>query len=115
MLFGQRVEIFTDHINPTRADLEMTSNRVYRWRLVIEEYGPAIMYTKGTDNTVADTTSRLDYNPTQDRHADDEEMSTTVKKIGITSSRYSITMTLSQVTFQMKTKSIIIVKHLQIT
>ena len=30
MLFGQRLEIFTVHINLTRDALEMTSDRVYR-------------------------------------------------------------------------------------
>lgn len=54
MLFGQKVEIFTDHINLTRDALGMTSDRVYIWRLLIEEYGPEIMYIKGVDNTVAD-------------------------------------------------------------
>ena len=51
----------------------MTSDRVYRWRLLIEEYGPEIMYIKGVDNTVADAISRLDYDPTMNRHADDED------------------------------------------
>jgi hypothetical protein len=73
ILFGQKVEIYTDHINLTRDALGMTSDRVYRWRLLIEEYGPEIMYIKGVDNTVADAISRLDYNPTKNRHADDED------------------------------------------
>jgi hypothetical protein len=72
MLFGQSVEIFTDHINLTRDALGMTSDHVYRRRLLIEEYGPEIRYIKGVDNTVADAISRLDYNPTKPRHADDE-------------------------------------------
>jgi hypothetical protein len=73
MLFCQRVENVTGHISLTRDPLGMTSDRVYRWRLLIEEYGPEIMYIKGVDNTVADDISRLDYNPTQNRHADDED------------------------------------------
>jgi hypothetical protein len=43
---------------------------VYRWRLILEEYGPEIVYIKGIHNTVADATSRLDYaspdNPSAD-------------------------------------------------
>ena len=73
MLLGQKIEVYTDHINLTRDALGMTSDRVYRWRLLIEEYGPKIMYIKGIDNTVADAVSRLDYNPALNRHADDED------------------------------------------
>ena len=43
--------------------LGMTSDRVYRWRLQLEEYGPVIEYIKGVDITVADTVSRLEYDP----------------------------------------------------
>ena len=48
---------------------------MYRWQLLIKEYGPEIIYIKGIDNTVADAISRLDYNPDLNHHADDEEMS----------------------------------------
>ena len=44
MLLGQKIEIYTDHINLTRDALGMTSDRVYRWGLLIKEYGPKIMY-----------------------------------------------------------------------
>jgi hypothetical protein len=37
----------------------MSSDRVYRWRLLLEEYGPEIIYIKGIDNTVADAISWL--------------------------------------------------------
>jgi hypothetical protein len=30
-----------------------------RWRLILEEYGPEIIYTKGSTNIVADALSRL--------------------------------------------------------
>ena len=43
--------------------LGMTSDRVYRLRLLLEEYGPVIEYIKGVDNTVADAISRLEYDP----------------------------------------------------
>ena len=41
----------------------MTSNRVYRWRLLIKKFGPKIVYIKGITNTVAGVISRLDYDP----------------------------------------------------
>ena len=34
---------------------------MYRWRLILEEYGPEIVYIKGIDNTVADVISQLDF------------------------------------------------------
>ena len=37
--------------------LGLTSDRVYRWRLLLEEYGPTIVYIKGIHNTVADAIS----------------------------------------------------------
>ena len=79
MLFGQDLQVWTDHKNLTRDALGLTSDRVYRWRLIIEEYGPEILYIKGVDNTVADAISRLDYNPALNRHADDANMSTETK------------------------------------
>ena len=43
--------------------LGLTSNRVYYWRLLLEEYSPEITYIKGVDNTVANLLSRLEYDP----------------------------------------------------
>ena len=48
-----------------RDALGMTSDRVYRWRLLLEEYGPEIVWIKGIHNTVADALSRLEYDPTK--------------------------------------------------
>ena len=63
MLWGQRIIVYTDHKNLTSDVLGMDSNRVHRWRLLLEEFGPDIWYIKGVDNTVTDAISRLDYNP----------------------------------------------------
>jgi len=63
MLWGQRIKVYTDHQNLKRDALGSTSDRVYRWRLILEEYGPEIVYIKGIHNTVADAISRLDFNP----------------------------------------------------
>ena len=51
----------TDHQNLVRDALGLTSDRVYRWRLVLEEYGPDIVYMPGVTNIVADGLSCLDY------------------------------------------------------
>ena len=63
MLWGQRLKVFTDHKNLVRDALGLTCDRVYRWRLLLEEYGPEIVYIKGVDNIVADAISRLEYDP----------------------------------------------------
>ncbi len=34
---------------------------MYRWKLILEEYGPEIIYIKGIHNTIADAISQLDY------------------------------------------------------
>ena len=39
------------------------SNRLYRWRLLLEEYDLEIVYIPGIQNTVADTISRIEYDP----------------------------------------------------
>jgi len=63
MLWGQRIKVYTDHKNLITDALGLSSDRVYRWRLLLEEYGPEIVYIKGIHNTVADAISRLDYDP----------------------------------------------------
>jgi hypothetical protein len=63
MLWGQRIIVYTDHKNLIYDALGSTSDRVFRWRLLLEEYGPEIIYIKGEENTVADAISRLDFSP----------------------------------------------------
>ena len=62
--------MFTDHANLMRDALGLTSDRVYRWRLLLEEYGPEIVYIKGIHNTVADAISRLEYDPSVNKTAE---------------------------------------------
>ena len=47
MLWGQQIKVYTDHKNLMQNALGLTSDRVYHWRLLIEEYGPTIVYIKG--------------------------------------------------------------------
>ncbi len=64
MLWGQTIKVYTDHKNLTQDALGLTSDRVCRWRLLLEEFAPEIVYIKGIHNTIADaiSISRLDYN-----------------------------------------------------
>jgi hypothetical protein len=63
MLWGQSIKVYTDQANLIRDALGMTLDCVYRWRLLLEEYGPNIVYIKGIHNTLADFISRLEYGP----------------------------------------------------
>jgi hypothetical protein len=58
MLRGQSIVVYTDHNNLIQDTLGLEANYVYAWRLVLEEYGPEIIYIKGIHNTVADAISR---------------------------------------------------------
>ena len=59
ILLGQKIKIYTDHKNLVHESEMKTSQRVMRWRLLLEEYGPEIVYIKGKANIVADALSRL--------------------------------------------------------
>ena len=69
MLWGQTITVYTDHKNMMRDALGLTSNWVYRWWLLLKEFGPKIVYIKGIHNTVADAISRLDFIPTKEPKA----------------------------------------------
>jgi hypothetical protein len=47
MLWGQDIKVFTDHKNLARDALGLTSDRVYNWQPLLEEYAPKIIYIKG--------------------------------------------------------------------
>ena len=57
ILLGQEVVVHTDHLNLTYN--QFNTDCVMRWRLILEEYGVALTYVKGTTNIVADALSRL--------------------------------------------------------
>ncbi len=63
MLQGQTIKVYTDHKNLTQDTLGLTSDRVYCWQLLLEDFASEIVYIKGIHNTVADAISWLDYNP----------------------------------------------------
>ena len=57
ILLGQKIVVHTDHKNLTCKNFN--TERVMRWRLILEEYGPELRYIKGENNIVADALSRL--------------------------------------------------------
>jgi len=59
MLLGARLTVHTDHKNLTHKLSSFTTQRVMRWRLLLEEFGPEFAYKKGKDNCIADALSRV--------------------------------------------------------
>jgi RNase H-like domain found in reverse transcriptase len=55
---GQRIEIHTDHKNLTCKNFN--TERVMRWQLLLEEYGPELIYIKGENNIIANALSGLE-------------------------------------------------------
>jgi hypothetical protein len=70
MLWGQYIKVFSDHANLMRDALGLTLDQVYQWRLLLEEYGPKIVYIKGIYNTVADAVLRLEFDPSVNQTAE---------------------------------------------
>ena len=57
ILLGHKIVVHTDHKNLVYKTFN--TERVMRWRLIIEEFGPELRYIKGESNIVADVLSRL--------------------------------------------------------
>jgi hypothetical protein len=58
ILLGHTITVHTDHKNLIYKNFN--TERVMRWRLILEEYGPELRYIKGEKNIVAGALSRLD-------------------------------------------------------
>ena len=57
ILLGHEIEVYTDHKNLVYK--HFNTERVMRWRLLLEEFGPKLTYIKGPNNVVADALSRM--------------------------------------------------------
>ena len=58
ILLGQKLVVHTDHKNIIYGNL--TNDRIARWRLLLEEFGPEYVHVAGKENVVADALSRMD-------------------------------------------------------
>ena len=63
ILFGYQIIVYSDHKNLVHAATVSQSQRVMRWRMILEEFGPDIRHISGEENIVADAISRI---PTTD-------------------------------------------------
>ena len=55
ILLGHQITVYTDHKNLTYKFCN--TERVIRWRLILEEFGPELKYIKGEKNIISDTLS----------------------------------------------------------
>ena len=80
ILLGQKITVHTDHQNIVYGNL--SNNRIARWRLLLEEYGPTYVHVAGENNVVADALSRMDADFEQEMPSADNvvEMSNALSK-----------------------------------
>jgi hypothetical protein len=71
ILLGQEIEVHTDNKNLTYKNFN--TKHVMRWRLILKEYGPKLLYIKGEDNIVADALSRLELKGGEDTYQPSRE------------------------------------------
>ena len=64
IILGQQITVYTDNKNLTYKNYN--TERVMRWRLILEEFGPELKYIKGENNVVADALFRLEKSPNQE-------------------------------------------------
>ena len=57
ILFGYEINVLSYHKNLVYAATLSESQRVMRWRIILEEFGPNIQHIAGVDNIVSDTLS----------------------------------------------------------
>jgi hypothetical protein len=50
MFWDQQLTVYTDQKNLMQDALGLTSDWVYHWTLLLEEYGPTIVHIKGIHN-----------------------------------------------------------------
>ena len=59
VLLGASIRVHTDHKNLTHRLTDFTTQRVLRWRLLLEEFNPTFLYKSGPSNVLADALSRV--------------------------------------------------------
>ena len=57
ILLGHQITVYTEHKNLTHK--KFNTERLMRWRLILEEFSPELKYIKGENNVISDALSRL--------------------------------------------------------
>ena len=61
IIFGYKIKVCSDHKNLVYAATLSEYQRVMCWRLMIEEFGPAVQHINWSENIVSDTLIRFPY------------------------------------------------------
>ena len=64
ILLGYQITVYTDHKILTYK--HFNTERVMRWRLILEEFGPELKYIKGENNAIAESLYRLEMSDNQE-------------------------------------------------
>lgn len=67
ILQGYPIKVYSDHKNLAYCATLSESQRVMRWRMILEEFNPTIEHIAGVDNVVADALSRIPSANSEDR------------------------------------------------
>ena len=59
ILLGYKIEVFTDHKNPTYETIESASKCIQLWKNLMQEFVMILLYIKGETNVVANGFSRI--------------------------------------------------------
>ena len=74
VLLGASIRVHTDHKNLTHRLTEFTTQRVLRWRLLLEEFNPTFLYKSGPSNVLADALSRVPTARTERESSQDDDL-----------------------------------------
>ena len=80
ILFGYEIDVYSDHKNLVYAATISESQRVMRWRMILEEFAPTIHHIPGVDNIVADTLSRLESANVESQPSNTESINKAIKE-----------------------------------
>ena len=83
MLLGAKIKVSTDHKNLTHKLAAFTTQRVLRWRLLLEEFDVTHACKEGRLNFIADAISRIPTSRTVREEQSDDDMFATISSDGV--------------------------------
>lgn len=58
LLYGAKIQVHTDHKNPTHTLFQFTTQQVLHWHLLLEDFNPQVIHIQGKKDVLADALSR---------------------------------------------------------